>query len=110
LRRSTGRSTGGPTAAPAATQAPATEAPAAAKEPLPQGKKFVTIVKIAGINWFNRMEEGVVKWGKDSGVNATLVGPAQADAAQQIPIIEDLIAQGVVPSACPMDRPSLIRC
>jgi simple sugar transport system substrate-binding protein len=56
---------------------------------------FVTVVKIAGINWFNRMEEGVVDWGKENGVNATLVGPAEADAAQQIPIIEDLIAQGV---------------
>ncbi len=56
---------------------------------------FVTIVKIAGINWFNRMEEGVLAWGEESGVNATLVGPAEADAAQQIPIIEDLIAQGV---------------
>jgi simple sugar transport system substrate-binding protein len=56
---------------------------------------FVTVVKIAGINWFNRMEEGVVAWGEENGVNATLVGPAEADAAQQIPIIEDLIAQGV---------------
>lgn len=77
---------------PAAEQ-PAKEAPAqgAAKEDL----TFVTIVKIAGINWFNRMEEGVVAWGEENGVNATLVGPAEADAAQQIPIIEDLIAQGV---------------
>jgi simple sugar transport system substrate-binding protein len=65
-------------------------APAAA-----QDQDFVTVVKIAGINWFNRMEEGVVAWGEESGVNATLVGPAQADAAQQIPIIEDLIAAGV---------------
>ena len=56
---------------------------------------FVTIVKIAGINWFNRMEEGVNQWGEDNGINASLVGPAEADAAQQIPIIEDLIAQGV---------------
>jgi simple sugar transport system substrate-binding protein len=56
---------------------------------------FTTVVKIAGINWFNRMEEGVVAWGEENGVNASLVGPAEADAAQQIPIIEDLIAQGV---------------
>jgi simple sugar transport system substrate-binding protein len=79
------------TEAPAATEAPAeAEAPAAASD-----LTFVTVVKIAGINWFNRMEEGVLAWGKDQGVNATLVGPAEADAAQQIPIIEDLIAQGV---------------
>lgn len=87
--------------APAATEEPAAEAPAATEEPVAEAPaaegdlNFVTIVKIAGINWFNRMEEGVVKWGKDNGVNATLVGPAEADAAQQIPIIEDLIAQGV---------------
>ena len=56
---------------------------------------FVTVVKIAGINWFNRMEEGVKQFGEETGVNASLVGPAEADAAQQIPIIEDLIAQGV---------------
>ena len=65
-------------------------APAAA-----QDTDLVTVVKIAGINWFNRMEEGVVAWGEENGVNATLVGPAEADAAQQIPIIEDLIAKGV---------------
>jgi simple sugar transport system substrate-binding protein len=81
-----------PTAAP--TKAPEAAAPTAAPA---AGEKmdFTTIVKIAGINWFNRMEEGVVKWGKDNGVNANLVGPAQADAAQQIPIIEDLIAKKV---------------
>jgi simple sugar transport system substrate-binding protein len=65
-------------------------APAAA-----QDSDMVTVVKIAGINWFNRMEEGVTAWGEENGVNATLVGPAEADAAQQIPIIEDLIAKGV---------------
>ncbi len=65
-------------------------APAAA-----QDTDLVTVVKIAGINWFNRMEEGVVAWGEENGVNAALVGPAEADAAQQIPIIEDLIAKGV---------------
>ncbi|HET8563875.1 MAG TPA: autoinducer 2 ABC transporter substrate-binding protein [Candidatus Binatia bacterium] len=90
--------------APAATEAPvATEAPteppateAATEEAAAgEGGDFVTVVKIAGINWFNRMEEGVVNWGNEQGVNATLVGPAEADAAQQIPIIEDLIAQGV---------------
>jgi simple sugar transport system substrate-binding protein len=84
-----------PTAAPAApTKAPEAAAPTAAPASA-EKMDFTTIVKIAGINWFNRMEEGVVKWGKDNGVNANLVGPAQADAAQQIPIIEDLIAKKV---------------
>ena len=88
-----------PAAAPAAeepaAEEPAAEEPAAEAPAAEEDLTFVTVVKIAGINWFNRMEEGVLAWGAETGVNATLVGPAEADAAQQIPIIEDLIAQGV---------------
>ena len=93
-----------PVAAPAA-QAPAGEATEAAADTAAAGGEaaatdnsnleFVTVVKIAGINWFNRMEEGVQKFGEETGVKASLVGPDQADAALQIPMIEDLIAQGV---------------
>lgn len=83
--------------APAAAPAPAAGevATEAAAAPAASDLTFTTVVKIAGINWFNRMEEGVKKFGAETGVNASLVGPAEADAAQQIPIIEDLIAQGV---------------
>jgi simple sugar transport system substrate-binding protein len=81
------------TPAPAPAEAPTAVPPTAA--PAAEKLDFTTIVKIAGINWFNRMEEGVVAWGKEKAVNANLVGPAQADAAQQIPIIEDLIAKKV---------------
>lgn len=91
-----------PTAAPApAAQAPAAEATAApasegeAAAVNPSDLTFVTVVKIAGIDWFNRMEVGVKEFGAETGVNASEVGPAEADAAQQIPIIEDLIAQQV---------------
>ncbi|WP_027483375.1 autoinducer 2 ABC transporter substrate-binding protein [Deinococcus pimensis] len=60
-----------------------------------QAKKYdmVTVVKITGINWFNRMEQGVKKFATDTKMNATQTGPAQADAAQQAAIIEDLIAR-----------------
>ena len=60
-----------------------------------QSKKYTitTVVKITGINWFNRMEEGVKQYAKDSGNNATQTGTAQADAAQQKKLIEDLIAK-----------------
>ncbi len=60
-----------------------------------QGRKYtiVTVVKITGINWFNRMEEGVKKYAKDTGNTATQTGPSTADAAQQAAIIEDLIAK-----------------
>jgi simple sugar transport system substrate-binding protein len=56
---------------------------------------IATVVKIAGIQWFNRMEEGVKQFAADTGNNAFQVGPAQADPQQQATLIEDMIAQGV---------------
>ncbi|MEM6762953.1 MAG: substrate-binding domain-containing protein, partial [Pseudomonadota bacterium] len=53
-----------------------------------------TVVKIAGIQWFNRLEEGVDKFAGDTGNNAFMVGPASADAQLQVQLIEDMIAQG----------------
>ena len=63
---------------------------ASAKEP-----EIAVVVKITGIPWFNRMEVGVVAAGKDLGVKAYQVGPSEADPAQQVKIVEDLIAKGV---------------
>jgi simple sugar transport system substrate-binding protein len=65
--------------------------PAVAQE----SKKIATVVKIAGIQWFNRMEEGVKQFATDTGHEAFQVGPAQADPQQQAALIEDMIAQGV---------------
>ncbi len=56
---------------------------------------IATVVKIAGIQWFNRMEEGVKQFAADTGNNAFQVGPAQADPQQQAALLEDMIAQGV---------------
>ncbi|MFN7222647.1 MAG: autoinducer 2 ABC transporter substrate-binding protein [Paracoccaceae bacterium] len=58
-------------------------------------KKIATVVKIAGIQWFNRMEEGVKQYAAETGNDAFQVGPAQADPQQQAALIEDMIAQGV---------------
>ncbi len=60
-----------------------------------QDKTIATVVKIAGIQWFNRMEEGVKQFATDTGNNAFQVGPAQADPQQQAALLEDMIAQGV---------------
>ncbi|RLC81272.1 MAG: autoinducer 2 ABC transporter substrate-binding protein [Chloroflexi bacterium] len=57
--------------------------------------EIVTVVKITGIPWFNRMEDGVNRAATDFGVNAYQLGPADADPAQQARIIEDLISKGV---------------
>ena len=56
---------------------------------------IATVVKIAGIQWFNRMEEGVNQYAEDTGTKAFQVGPAQADPQQQAALIEDMIAQKV---------------
>lgn len=57
--------------------------------------EIATVVKITGIPWFNRLEEGVERAADELGVNAYQVGPADADPAQQVRIIEDLISAGV---------------
>ena len=47
-----------------------------------------TIVKIAGIQWFNRTETGVKKFAADTGNNSYEVGPAKADAQLQVQLVE----------------------
>ena len=55
-----------------------------------------TVVKISGIPWFNRMEVGVKEYASTTpSVNASQSGPATADAAQQLKIIDDLIARNI---------------
>jgi simple sugar transport system substrate-binding protein len=60
-----------------------------------QKKKMVTVVKIAGIPWFNALENGAKKAGADFGIEASVVGPTHLDAAQQVKLLEDLVAQKV---------------
>lgn len=61
------------------------------------GKTYsiATVVKVDGIAWFDRMREGVKQFGGDTGHDTWMVGPSQADAAAQVQIVENLIAQGV---------------
>jgi len=70
---------------------------------------IVTVVKVTGINWFNRMDEGVKEFAKENpGINAYQTGPGQADAAQQLKIVEDLISKKVSALAVvPFDPPTL---
>ena len=57
--------------------------------------EIATVVKITGIPWFNQLEEGVKAAAKEFNVNAYQLGPSEADPAQQVKIVEDLIAKGV---------------
>jgi len=53
------------------------------------------VVKIGGIPWFNAMEKGIQKAGKEDNLNAYMIGPTTADPAQQVRAVEDLIAKKV---------------
>jgi simple sugar transport system substrate-binding protein len=70
---------------------------------------IVTVVKVTGINWFNRMDEGVKEFGQQNpNIHVYQTGPGSADAAQQLKIIEDLIAKKVTAIAVvPFDPPTL---
>jgi len=57
--------------------------------------EIAVVVKLVGIPWFNAMEKGVLEAGKQLGVNAYLTGPPEADEAQQVKVVEDLISKGV---------------
>jgi simple sugar transport system substrate-binding protein len=57
--------------------------------------EIVTVVKVGGIPWFNRMAEGVEQAARELDVDAYLIGPPQADEAQQVRMVEDLITKGV---------------
>ena len=60
-------------------------------------KQYViaTVVKVDGIAWFEKMRDGVKQFGQETGHETFLLGPAKADASEQIQIIEGLIAQQV---------------
>ncbi|MBA3517311.1 MAG: substrate-binding domain-containing protein, partial [Rhizobiales bacterium] len=77
-------------------------------------KKMVTVVKIAGIPWFNALENGIKKAATDFSIDASMVGPANVDPAQQVKLLEDLIAQkvdviGLVPLDVKVAEPVLKR-
>ncbi|MEA5116706.1 MAG: autoinducer 2 ABC transporter substrate-binding protein [Propionicimonas sp.] len=72
---------------------------ACAAQPAPAGsgdaeaKKFVTVVKLQGISWFDRMQIGLDEQAKAIGATSTMVGPDDASPEKQVKIIQDLIAQ-----------------
>jgi simple sugar transport system substrate-binding protein len=57
--------------------------------------KIALVPKDATNAWFVRMEQGVKRYAKDTGINVFQKGPPKTDAAMQAQVIEDLIAQGV---------------
>ena len=57
--------------------------------------KIATVVKESSDPWFIRMEEGVNRFAQDTGMDAFQKGPSKTDPAQQVQVIEELIAQDI---------------
>lgn len=53
------------------------------------------VVKIMGIAWYDRMQVGIDQFVADTGMDVYITGADTADPAEQVAVIEDLIAQGV---------------
>ncbi len=58
-------------------------------------KTMATVVKAASVPWFNILNQGLEAAGKQFDIQTTMVGPAQVDPAQQVKLIDDLIAKKV---------------
>lgn len=57
--------------------------------------KIAVVPKDSTNAWFVRMEEGVKRYAKETGINAFQKGPAKTDAAMQVQVVQDLISQGI---------------
>src|SRR4051812_40910559 len=56
-------------------------------------KTMATVVKEAGVPWFNILNQGLEEAGKAYNITTTMVGPVQVDPAQQVKLIDDLVAK-----------------
>jgi simple sugar transport system substrate-binding protein len=56
---------------------------------------IATVVKDMSDPWCLRHEEGVLEFAKATGYNCYVKGPPITDSAQQIQVLEELIAQGI---------------
>ncbi len=58
-------------------------------------KTMVTVVKEAGVPWFNLLNQGLNEAAAKFSIKSSMTGPAKPDPAQQVKLIEDLIARKV---------------
>ena len=59
--------------------------------PEPHDMTMVTVVKVEGLPWFNRMAVGVEDFAKTTGVNASQEGADDTTPQKQVQLIADLI-------------------
>ncbi|MFN2198210.1 MAG: rhamnose ABC transporter substrate-binding protein [Anaerolineales bacterium] len=85
-----------PAATPAPTEAPAaTEAPAMTEAPAAGGNTYVLVPKNLGNPYFDTANTGAQEAAGELGVTVLYQGSATADAAEQITLLNSLIAQQV---------------
>jgi simple sugar transport system substrate-binding protein len=70
----------------------------------PEDMRFVNVVKLVGVGWFDRMELGIQEFADGTGIDASQTGADDASPEKQVKVIQDLIAQrptaiGVVPNS-----------
>jgi simple sugar transport system substrate-binding protein len=56
-------------------------------------KSMVTVVKLSGVGWFDRMEEGVLEFASETGIDARQEGADDASPEKQLALIQNLLAQ-----------------
>jgi simple sugar transport system substrate-binding protein len=59
----------------------------------PEDMRFVNVVKLVGVGWFDRMEVGINEFAEETGIDATQTGADDASPEKQVKVIQDLIAQ-----------------
>lgn len=60
-----------------------------------EGLKIVSIPKLVGVAWFDRMISGGERWVEENGGEFHQSGPSTADAALQLQAVEDAITEQV---------------
>jgi len=54
--------------------------------------EIIYITRLAGVAWFEILRTGLEQCARDYGFKATVTGPAKIDAASQVKLVEDAIA------------------
>ena len=92
-----GCGSGGKTETKAQAETKGAETTAVKTEAADPDEKYTVaiVVKIMGIAWYDRMQVGIDKFVEDTGMDVYITGADTADPAEQVAVIEDLIAQGV---------------
>jgi ABC-type sugar transport system substrate-binding protein len=72
---------------------------------------IVTVVKLTGVGWFSRMEQGVNQFMTSPGANGrktVQTGPVKADSTQQVAMVQAAVDQGAkAVVVVPLDPPAL---